>query len=438
MAPPPPSDNGAGAARPGVVGVAVISPKLVTMQTRALRRVRAEVLSLPRDRSVQQFAVIAFMFFFPLSSRLSGSLVVSLGKQATTVLLLLVCVHTLLYLPGIRSSTIPRRLWVYLWLYSAIILISSMINGRTSRELFEYATLPISVLALYVCERTRPGSFFRALYIAGCLHLVLAVITNDRSVDETSGAARLAGLSHPITLGVEAGVIFLCALCRIFAARVDRVLEIGLMILALYVLWEAFSKTAIIAVMASTVLVVAFHEREGMSTRAIWTFAVAGTVLSLSWAQIATTLVGGERGLEVFATGTGRTNIWEAIYATFSEYWMLGYGWAPLHSPGGPDAHLYALTGGLGAENSFVASLLMGGLTTGVLYVLFWGYLTRFAMQTTVATHGLSLGLLSLLFVAASLVDSLAGLSYLWWWLLGLVSIAHRAVRKLERAPSST
>lgn len=380
-----------------------------------------------------RLALVLFLALLPLNSQVIGSPIVSTGKPLSAGLLLVTLLHWTIYVFPIgreartefvvRNQMLPSQpVWLALTAYATLLLVSTLVNKGEARDLNEYLMFPLSLIVFYVSERTERGSFFKALVTASCIHLVVAILLNQRTIDETSGAMRLGGGAHPITLGIESGLILLFVISKMISGTLDVLLAITLFSISLYTLFASFSKTAIIGTACGLLFLIATHKRAGSRARTVGFASMAGLVIYLGGPTIASALVGG-RSTEAFVTGTGRLNIWQDIWNFFPDYYLFGYGWAPLHRAGGASAALYNRTGGLGAENSFVASLLMGGIGAFLLFLIIWTAMFKAAIRMSAETSGFSGGALTVLTGAAMLVDSLAGLNYLWWWVLGIFSL---------------
>lgn len=392
------------------------------------------VAAFTRDTFPVSYALlVVFLTAFPLSTAVSGWPLLGVAKQALLASLLLVLIHDLLHgLPAERMSVDNSLPIIGLSAYAALVLVSSLLNGKPLGDLGEYVAIPVSVLALLACERRKAGSFFQAVMLSTVFHLVIAVVVNDRTLDETSGVARLGGLSHPITLGVEAGIAILYGLRVVTTPGQARKWGVALVILGGYVLIEAFSKTAILGTLTGLLTMVSWRVAKDLTSRMLILVTASTATWLLVGPELLATLVGGN--LEVYESATGRTSTWTAIWNQLPEYYLYGYGWAPLRDATGRDSQALGITTGFGAENSFLAALLMAGVLGFILFLRLWGIVAVRGARCSGATEGFSIALLVLLTVACLFVDALAGLSFLWWWLLAVISLG----RGLAASPTRT
>lgn len=380
---------------------------------------------------VHEVLVALFLIFFPLNSTVAPAFV-GPTKQVTAGLAAITLLHAALFHPRSPAGSASRRAgprfprpaaWVVLVLFVAAVTLATLASGKFASQWGDFATLPLSVAALAVCERFRAGSFAQLVAVATAGHLVIAVVANHRSIDQTTGVARLDGWNHPIMLGMEAGLLAVACVIGLLQRRRHRLWLVLLTALAGWVMWQAYSKGAFLAAVVALVVALATYRKayRGARTALLLSWGTLGALLAAR--PIAEALVGGQ--VEVWETGTGRTQIWSTILAAWPEYIVTGYGWAPLHAGVGPEARLFELTGHLGAENSFLAALTMAGLLGFLLYAAVWVAIGRQLPGLAAPTQTYVVALGAFLLVAAQSIDSLAGLNFLWWWLLALFSVAN-------------
>lgn len=384
----------------------------------------ADVVLL-RDRSLHHVLLIGFLVVLPLNSELVGP-VVGVGKPALLAALLGSLILSSLHRDRARGRVLqPDGLtWAALIGYAAVVAGSMTLHRAPSDDWFQYAAIPVSLLALWVSERTHPGSFLRALVFSAIFHLGFALVLGHREVG-TSGADRLTGGSHPITLGIEAGLVFCFAVALWLTGRL-RAFAALVGVLAVWVLFQSLSRTAIIATIAALVLLLVTHRTRDIGPRILVVVGLGPLAAYFLLDDFITALVG--RGdLQGFLTATGRFTIWNRILAAVGDYALTGFGWAPLHTPDGPDARLFRATAGLPAENSFLAAFLMAGAAGLILFVLVFVRALAVSLRWAGTTTGASGALVTICFAVAMLGDGSAGLSNQWWWLIGLFSLANAA-----------
>lgn len=393
-------------------------------------------LLLLKDASVRHVVLLLFLIFLPLNSNALGA-VVGVGKPVTMALLLGALVLDALYRANQPS---PRRPWpgsggwAVLAAYAGVIAASMALHSFSIDAWVEYLALPLGLFALWVSERTRAGSFVSALLLASTAHLVIAIVTNIRAVG-TSGANRLTGGSHPITIGVESGLILVYAVAILLSGR-RRVLGIVLALLSGYVMIESMSRTAVLATLVALTALVVAHRRGEVRSRLVVLLGLAPLAVSFLLDDLLRVLAG-DAGLQSLLSVTGRTRIWAQVLADFPNHAAVGYGWAPLHGPDGPDAQLYLATGGLSAENSFFAALLMAGVAGLVLFVFI---VVRAMFAALTAPHvatGFGVAGATICFAVALVGDGSSGLNYQWWWLLGLFSLGNAIASQKQDAARS-
>lgn len=381
-------------------------------------------MSFARTRFVHEIFVALFLIFFPLNSAV-GPTFIGPAKQVTAGLAALALFNAALFRPRRlpRPTSLPTGLWWLLGGYLLVVTLATVWSGKLATQWGDFATLPLSVAALAVCEKYRPGSFVQLVGAATVGHLALAILGNHRIVDEATGVARLTGWSHPILLGMEAGVLAVVCLVAILQRWRQPMLWVIVGGLSVWVMLQAYSKTAFLAGVIAVIVALATYRKPYRAARTALLLSWGALALLLAGRSIASALVGGQ--LEVLETATGRTQIWATILPAWPQYIVTGYGWAPLHAAVGPEAPLYELTGELGTENSFLAALTMAGLTGLVLYVGVWVAAAAEVRRVSApaVTYVLSIG--AFLLVAAQSVDSLAGLNFLWWWQLSLFSFGN-------------
>lgn len=392
-------------------------------------------LLLVKEASVSFAVLVLFLIFLPLNSNALGA-VVGVGKPVTMALLLGALVLDGLYpanQPSARRPWPGSAGWAMLAAYAAVIAASMTLHSSSVDAWVQYLALPLGLLALWVSERTRAGSFVSALLLASTAHLVIAIITNIRAVG-TSGASRLTGGSHPITIGVESGLILVFAVAILLSGR-RLVLGAALVLLSGYVMVESLSRTAILATLVALAALMVAHRRGEMGPRLIVLLGLAPLVASFLFDDLLRVLQG-DADIQSLLSVTGRTRIWAHILADLPNHAAVGYGWAPLHGPGGPEARLFLATGGLAAENSYFAALLMAGVAGLVLFVLIVARAMRAALSNPHVATGFGVAGATICFAVALVGDGSSGLNSQWWWLLGLFSVGNAVASRGLGAPA--
>lgn len=369
-----------------------------------------------------ELAMVALGFVVPLGAETKPAFLsydnVKIGIVAITVYLLGLAIFSAKGRTDLRPEV--RRSAVPLTVLFAAYGISSLTWQLMPSRWYLYLTLIVGVIGYFICEALRPGSFLDIAYRVSFLHIVLALVAGQTHV-VASGATRLAGATSAVLLGFEATLVFVIALSR-WATRTGRWPALSLVIAVImpYVVYAAFSRAAIISLVAGLAALAIYRLRthRGLLSILLGGFTIVGYLLFES--QIREFLGGNDQAS--LSNASGRYVIWQRLIEN-NEHWFRGYGFAALRWPDQPEATLSFINQGLSAENAILQATIMGSLVAGIAWLLLAVRSLQVLWSVRSQLKGTSIFIAIVLLVNMIYSAGLSGVSSQMWWMLAAFSL---------------
>lgn len=349
----------------------------------------------------------------------------------TALILAMFLLMVVAKLGTLRYGQLARLAVAPLLAYTAWLALTTFSRQLPSERYFLYLFLVIAAVGYSLYEGIRPGCWWDIFYRVGVAQILLSVL--DGRTVASGPIARLGGATNPVHLG------FMCSMVIIFAYfrwkhRLGRypLLSLGVLVLSVYCLYAAFSRSAMVSVAAGLLVTIILRRRKGAAVRTILLVLTAGGLLYFLFDPILRFLAGGD-DIEALENASGRYNIWPGIISHLGDFWIRGFGFQALRDGQGPDRLVYLAAYGLPSENALLQAILMGGVAGLLLWI--WLACRSFAAMWKVraVAGGLSLYLMAVIFINIVYSAGLSGVSSDVWALLATFSFAHT----LQRTSSS-
>lgn len=325
------------------------------------------------------------------------------------------------------SDALPTRSAVAMIAYLAIVLLLTAVIGASSKVVSVFMLAAIGGFMLVYSEFLNRGTALRVIRAVVIIHVVLALAAWSGPSERADGG------SHPITVGFAAGLLVFLAGSPWIATRWDWILRTGLVVLGSIGLYAAFSRSAIIPVIAAVFIWAAVRPGSLRPIRALMVLALAIVFVGRLWDMLVLTLSQGD--VEAFYSGTGRTAIWARVWTLRDMYLMQGVGLSNIDGSSPVGRILLQASLNLPTENSALQALIAGGL----IGVIAWAtvlFSCLIAIGRTPWSSFTKIGLVAMIVVGCAFDSGFAGTGFAWPILLGLLAAATGA-QSASKPPSA-
>lgn len=283
-----------------------------------------------------------------------------------------------------------------------------------------------AIIVVVVLRNGECGPWLCLGAISGIVsHVLIGVLAYPDYVG-VEGKMRMSGFLTPNAFGFCSGITAVSGIALLSTGK-WRIKGLVLAGLGVWGIKEGVARTAVLGVVIS-IIVVALVKRKDLaarSKRAAFIFRVGlgpvalGTLWTVvgNWDSLTKWFTTGNR-----ATGslTGRTEFWPNLLRGVASHPFFGFGPGALKVDGrlfGDDAFSRISQ----AHNSFVESLVAGGIPAGVFWVLLMISVYVQACRSMSEYRPIAIGVTAYLCVSSFTLGNMAGFGMGWFMLAGLV-----------------
>jgi hypothetical protein len=339
--------------------------------------------------------------------------VVKISLAVASLILLIVSARKRPHRP--LGDALPKLSAAALVAYLTTVVVATAVYGVSSEVLSVFVLAIAGSLMLVYSEFLRRGTALRVIRAVVIIHVVIALASWSGPPERADGG------SHPITIGLAAGVLLFLAGSQWTSARTDWILRTGLVLLGSVGLYAAFSRSAIIPAVGAVVIWGAFRPGILRPLRilvlALVSFVLAGRV----WQILVLTLSQGD--VQAFYSGTGRSVIWGRVWTLRDVYLAHGVGLSNIDGSSYFGYLLLRASLNLPTENSLLQALIAGGLIGAFAWVTVV-FTCVIAIARTSWSSFTRIGLTAMVAVGCVFNAGFAGTGFGWPMLVGLLAAA--------------
>jgi O-antigen ligase len=272
-----------------------------------------------------------------------------------------------------------RQVWVLLAFFGWCLLTIWLSNGQTNQYTLLATYMLLAAVMVVSTADARPALVVPlfAAFAAACL---FAVATQIRDPNY-AGINQLTGGTHPNILAFEATVVVVLAGFLFsnlehrseapsrFSNYLASAMLLSAAILGLIVIYQAVSRTALVALAAAILVAVLRMGSASLSLAAVAVVAAASSWLILFPPQALGEYIarGDPASLN---TLTGRTEIWTRVFEAWARHPFAGYGYGGILRPENSGGEVLSAIPGVHAHNAFLQVLYETGLVGLALFMI--------------------------------------------------------------------